>query len=410
MAESFLLVAQQVLMLYLIMAVGFVLGKARLIDDRGSVAMSNLVMYAVSPSILVVAFQRELDMASLRNFGLVLLVALAVHILAAVSVLLVRDKDPQRQSCLRFAVVFANCGFMGYPLMSAMLGSEGVFYGSAYVVVFTVLSWTLGVYIMTRDRHCLAIKPIFCNPGTISVIVAMALYLLQIQLPEILLVPITHLSNLNTPLPMVVLGYQLSHANFRVALQGRGAWVSMILRLVVLPLAALGLCLLLNLPSGLTVVLVIAASTPPAALLGMFAARFGNDTALASSLVSVQTAFSAVTMPLIVGLKERSEGTSFSLLTFVSKLTGSLATAVSAALIPVIGLQQVNQDMVLPEGGELNTRFLLWAIVTIIPAVLNLLSLIPFIFYDLEGEKLDTIHRELAQRRENLTGAAADAE
>ena len=239
MAESFLLVAQQVLMLYLIMAVGFVLGKARLIDDRGSVAMSNLVMYAVSPSILVVAFQRELDMASLRNFGLVLLVALAVHILAAVSVLLVRDKDPQRQSCLRFAVVFANCGFMGYPLMSAMLGSEGVFYGSAYVVVFTVLSWTLGVYIMTRDRHCLAIKPIFCNPGTISVIVAMALYLLQIQLPEILLVPITHLSNLNTPLPMVVLGYQLSHANFRVALQGRGAWVSMILRLVVLPLAAL---------------------------------------------------------------------------------------------------------------------------------------------------------------------------
>lgn len=173
MAESFLLVAQQVLMLYLIMAVGFVLGKARLIDDRGSVAMSNLVMYAVSPSILVVAFQRELDMASLRNFGLVLLVALAVHILAAVSVLLVRDKDPQRQSCLRFAVVFANCGFMGYPLMSAMLSSEGVFYGSAYVVVFTVLSWTLGVYIMTRDRHCLAIKPIFCNPGTISVIVAM---------------------------------------------------------------------------------------------------------------------------------------------------------------------------------------------------------------------------------------------
>ena len=108
--------------------------------------------------------------------------------------------------------------------------------------------------------------------------------------------------------------------------------------------------------------------------------------------------------------KERSEGTSFSLLTFVSKLTGSLATAVSAALIPVIGLQEVNQDMVLPEGGELNTRFLLWAIVTIIPAVLNLLSLIPFIFYDLEGEKLDTIHRELAQRRENLTGAAADAE
>ena len=63
---------------------------------------------------------------------------------------------------------------MAVPLQTAILGSLGVFYGSAYVVVFTVLSWTLGVYIMTRARHCLAIKPIFCNPGTISVIVAMA--------------------------------------------------------------------------------------------------------------------------------------------------------------------------------------------------------------------------------------------
>ena len=175
MAESFLLVAQQVLMLYLIMAVGFVLGKARLIDDRGSVAMSNLVMYAVSPSILVVAFQRELDMASLRNFGLVLLVALAVHILAAVSVLLVRDKDPQRQSCLRFAVVFANCGFMGYPLMSAMLGSEGVFYGSAYLLVFTVLTWTLGIQLVKGGKMAFSWRTLLLNPGVVGVAIAMVL-------------------------------------------------------------------------------------------------------------------------------------------------------------------------------------------------------------------------------------------
>lgn len=107
---------------------------------------------------------------------------------------------------------------------------------------------------------------------------------------------------------------------------------------------------------------------------------------------------------------ERNEGTSFSLLTFVSKLTGSLATAVSAALIPVIGLHKVNQEMILPENGEINTRFLLWAIVTIIPAVLSLFSLIPYIFYDLQGEKLDVIHREIAQRREEQAKAVSNSE
>ena len=99
----------------------------------------------------------------------------------------------------------------------------------------------------------------------------MALFLLQVTLPEIVMVPITYLSDLNTPLPMVVVGY-------------------------------LGICLALGLDSRLTVITVIAASAPPAALMSMFSAKFKLDTALASSLVSVQTAFSALTMPLMVSL------------------------------------------------------------------------------------------------------------
>lgn len=99
---------------------------------------------------------------------------------------------------------------------------------------------------------------------------------------------------------------------------------------------------------------------------------------------------------------ERNEGTSFSLLTFVSKLTGSLCTAVATMIVPWIGLQQVNDDMVLADG-DVNTRLWLWALVTIIPAVLNLFSIIPYLFYDLEGEKLDTIHEEIKIRREELS-------
>ena len=113
-----------------------------------------------------------------------------------------------------------------------------------------------------------------------------------------------YLSELNTPVPMLVVGYQLSHADFRRALQGASSWVTLVLRLVVLPLVSLGICLALRVPHDLTLVLLIAASAPPAALLSMFAARFGKDTELASSLVSVQTAISAVTMPVMVGLAE----------------------------------------------------------------------------------------------------------
>lgn len=305
MLQSFLTVGQQIITLYLLLMVGFFLGKIKLLDQHTSVTLSSLVMYVVSPCMMVVAFQRTLDSAALRNFGLVAAVSLLLHgIFIAAAFLLIRDKDHQKQCCLRFGTVFSNCGFMGYPLMTALLGSIGVFYGSAYVIVFTVLSWTWGIYIFTGDRAQLRLRPLLLNPGVLSVAVAMTLYLLQITLPEFLMTPIGYLADLNTPLPMLVVGYQLSHADFRAALRGVSAWVAMVLRLVVLPLASLLVCLALHIPHDLTLVLLIAASAPPAALLSMFAARFGRDTSLCSSLVSVQTAFSAVTMPIMVGLAE----------------------------------------------------------------------------------------------------------
>ena len=300
MLQSFLTVGQQIITLYLLMVVGFVLGKAKLLDDRGSVALSTLVMYVVSPCMLMVAFQRPLERETLRAFGIVALVALVLHVIfIAASYLFVRDESLPRQRALRFATVFSNSGFMGYPLMAALLGSIGVFYGSAYTIVFTVLSWTWGVYILTGDRRKLKLRPLLLNPGVISVAAAMALYLCRITVPEMLMVPVRYLSELNTPVPMLVVGYQLSHADFRRALRGASAWVTLVLRLV-----SLGICLALRVPHDLTLVLLIAASAPPAALLSMFAARFGKDTELASSLVSVQTAISAVTMPVMVGLAE----------------------------------------------------------------------------------------------------------
>ena len=298
MIGSFLTVGEQVLILFALMAVGFALGKAKLMGDKGSLAMTNLVMYAVSPAMMVVAFQREKDTADLHNFLVCLLLAVAVH---AVSILLacaaLRGKDG---TCgvLRFGAVFSNCGFMGYPLMTALLGSIGVFYGSAYVVVFTVLTWTMGVYL----------KSILLNPGVLSVAAAMVLYLLSVSLPEIVMTPLTYLANMNTPLPTIVVGYQLSHANFRHAFADRRSWTALVLRLAVIPLLTVGGCYALRVDSAVALVTVIAASTPPAALLSMFAQKFERDTRLASSVVSVFTALSVLTIPPVVGLAQHLMG------------------------------------------------------------------------------------------------------
>ena len=305
MTLAFLTIGKQVLILFMLMIVGFILGKTHVITEQGSISMSNVVMYISNPAMLIVAFQRELIPSDLRSFGVAVILAAVIHLLGiALSGLLIRDPDSKRTPSLRFAAVFSNCGFMGYPLMTALLGTIGVFYGSAYVVVFNIIAWTWGVYLMTGDRRKLSWRPILCSPGVLGVIIAMALYLLRISLPDLLLSPITYASHLNTPVPMLIFGYQLSRANFRTALRGISTWVTMILRLIVLPLLTILLCFVLKVNSTVAMALVIASAAPPAANLSLFSAKFGADTALASSITSVQTAVSVITMPLLVGLAQ----------------------------------------------------------------------------------------------------------
>ena len=210
MIESFLSVGTQVLILFLMIGTGFVLGKLHLITHKGAVSMSNLLMYVVSPCILIVVFQRPLETETFHNFWVALLAALVIHgINILVSELVIRDRDPMRKSFFRFSAIFSNCGFMAVPLQTAILGSLGVFYGSAYLLVFTVLTWTLGIQLVKGGKMAFSWRTLLLNPGVVGVAIAMVLYLLQITLPEIILSPITYLSDMNTPLPMVVIGYSV---------------------------------------------------------------------------------------------------------------------------------------------------------------------------------------------------------
>ena len=305
MINAFLTVGQQVLTLFILLAIGFAMGKLYWLDDWGAAGISNILLYIVTPAILLTSFQREFVAADFRNFGLILSASTILHLLLlGSSCLAIHDADVQRQRILRFAVIFSNCGYMGYPLMQALVGKVGVYYGSAYVVVFNVLAWTLGVYMISGDKKKLRLRPLLCNPGVLGTVAALTLYLLQIKIPDILMTPLEHISNLNTPLPMIVIGYQLSQANVKKAFQGLNTLLTTLLRLVISPLLALGICLLLGLRGDVAIVLMVAASTPPAALLGMFAVKYKADASTASSMVSGVTALSILTMPLFVGLAQ----------------------------------------------------------------------------------------------------------
>ncbi|MBR2667110.1 MAG: AEC family transporter [Oscillospiraceae bacterium] len=305
MLQNLFTVGQQVVILFILIAVGVLLGRRRVINDTGAAVITDVVLYVVAPCVIIQAFQRPFDAAMLRGLLLSLLLAAAATVLSiALGYLCFHDKNAARRRVLRFAAVFSNCGFMGLPLQEAVLGADGLFYGSAFLVVFNLLAWTWGLAVMSGDRQILSAKKLVLNPGILGVIIAVALFLGSVTLPTVIYQPVHYLAALNTPLPMLVIGYHLSHANLRRAFTAGACWLSMALRLLIVPLLALLGMKLCGVEGTQMVSLVISVAAPVAALCTMFSAKFKNDTELSVSLVSASTLLSIITMPVVIALAQ----------------------------------------------------------------------------------------------------------
>ena len=134
-----------------------------MIGDKFSRDACQLVMYVVSPCMMVVAFQRSFEKDVFHNFCMALLLSLLIHLLSITVAQLFLRKKTERAAALRFSVVHSNCGYMGYPLQTALLGTIGIFYGSAYVTAFTVCSWTYGLMQMSGGRVKASAKTLLLN-------------------------------------------------------------------------------------------------------------------------------------------------------------------------------------------------------------------------------------------------------
>ena len=206
------------------------------------------------------------------------------------------------QKVLQFSVVFSNCGFMSLPLQKALLGEEGMFFGSIFVAIFNVVVWTYGLLDMSGDKKQLSIKRLAINPGILGFIAGMIIFVCGVQLPDFLAKSVEHLANLNTPLPMLIIGFYLTNAKFKKAFTDPASYLAMALRLAVIPVAVLFALAPFGLDRNMVIAFVIACSAPTAATTTMFSAKFNRDVELSVSVVAASTLLSIVTMPLVVSL------------------------------------------------------------------------------------------------------------
>lgn len=298
--------AGQVLILYLLVAVGFIADKTKIFGQETARRSNNLLFYVITPAVIVRSFlSMQFDVTTAASFGTAFLGCSATLIIGLLVAMPLFRGTGAKRPVFQYAVSYGNMGYMALPLCEALLGAEGVFYCSAGVVAFNIISFTHGVRLMTKDgdhKEPFRLRRLVLNPGVISVMIGLPLFLLGVKLPAIPQKALDYVASLNTPLAMIFLGTYIANTNLKSLFKEKNAFLVALLKLVVLPLIMYGVFRLVGITGTLLTALMISASTPSANNTVMFSAKYGKDTGLASQIVAMASLLSVFTIPAMIAL------------------------------------------------------------------------------------------------------------
>ncbi|MDR3069416.1 MAG: AEC family transporter [Propionibacteriaceae bacterium] len=304
---GFLIAAQQVSVMMVIILAGWILFRLKLIKKGGVSGINNVLVYVVNPCVVIHAFQISFDNDRLLQLGLAFAVACG---LLLVSIALAKLLFPKRalpdvveRRVLRFGTVYTNLGFYGIPLVTALIGVDAVFYLVAFILAFNVFVWTHGIAMFSDERDLKKqARRIVTNPNIVGAVLAVLLFIFSIQLPDVLGSAVESVAGLNTALSMIFIGSQVATISLRSMFTSPKVWYGTLMRNVVVSLVVFGILTLLPLPAVVRMVALIAMACPVGVATVQFSVLHKIDAKFSTQFLCVSTAASILTLPSLLAL------------------------------------------------------------------------------------------------------------
>ncbi len=281
------------------MAIGFVAHKRDFLGKQTIQEISDLVIYLVTPALIMRSLQMEFTPDTLTNVYVMGVLALLTTILMVVS----RLVSPQSHLS-QYAMFFGNTGFIGIPIADSLYGAQSVVYMAVFIAVVNVLVWTYGISLIAGRESQLSFTKLLTNPNNLAIVAGVLLHIMPFSLPRFIDQSITLVANLNLPLVMIVLGTYLAEAQLSRFLRSREFYKVCFFNLLFIPITVIILLRLLPMTIDhlVAMTLVVAHATPGAALLVVFAKKFQKDYHFSLAMISLTTLTSMLTIPLIIAL------------------------------------------------------------------------------------------------------------
>ena len=301
-----ILLMQQIVQLFLMIFMGYLIVKTGLVRDDDSKVLSKIILYLIVPCVIINAFQVDYTTDTVKG----LLIAFAASVMTQeilLVVISVAGKLLHLNEVEVASVYYSNSGNLIVPIVTFILGQEWVLYGCVFMSVQLVFLWTHCKKIISREASY-DWKKIILNINMISIFIGVILFFTKIRLPEIIGNTLASVGTMIGPASMIVTGMLFAGMNLKQIFANKRVYFITFLRLIAVPLIALVLIKLSNLASfsadGNKIMLIVflAIITPSASTVTQMCQVYGNDSRYASAINVMTTLLSIITMPVMVML------------------------------------------------------------------------------------------------------------
>lgn len=295
---------QEMLILYGIAILGFIVRKIGVLNENANDVLTQLILYITLPGLILYSLDISFSSTLLKEF--MWFIMMSIYILAISCYLAYRMRKSaqlldNQKSVYEGLIIFGNQGFIGYAVSYILLGEQGIVYLTIFNLCYLILIWTYGIYLFSRSKETIDWKKIFLNPGILSTLTGVVIFLLPIRWPTVIASGLESVGKMTIPLSMMLIGILIAnvkYSDFILLLRSIYLWKSSLTRLIIIPLLLLPF-VALSVPFQVLLIAVLVSGMPSAPTISLYSQKYGGDTFFASMGVLLTTLLCIVTIPLL---------------------------------------------------------------------------------------------------------------
>lgn len=284
---------------------GYILMKKGMVNKGSITTLATLLLYLCSPMQILYAVQQlEFNPYMLKYLFITLFLGLLLMggMLCIVYFFTRKKQDAVPYRICTISTVMGNCGFMGIPLLEALLPQypQAVGFAAMFFVSYNILMWTLVSFIITRDKKYISVKKILLNPSVIAMGIALVFFFTNIKFTGQIGDLIALLNKMCTPFCMLILGMRLALVPIKPIFNQPLQYLAVGLKLLVFPLFALAIMSLLPIERNYITGIYIICAAPVGNMVLSFAEILGEGQDTAANVVILSTLLSLITIPVMM--------------------------------------------------------------------------------------------------------------